>query len=576
LSPLPLLIPAPRELELRGEGAPRDARAERRHDASLPPQGYALEIDASGIRLSAGDRHGLRHGEQTLAALREQGGARLPGLRIRDWPDFAERGYMLDVSRDRVPTMASLRALVDLLARLRINQLQLYTEHTFAYRAHERVWRDASPLTHDEIRALDACCAAHGIELVPNQNSFGHMERWLRHEPYRALAELPERRGARVPSCLAPDAAGAAFVIELYRELLPCFASRRINIGCDETFELGQGRSRERCERLGRERVYLEFVSRLCAWLHERGRQVQLWGDILGRRPDLARELPGEVAALVWGYEAPMDPASLPADARDALARLDSPLEWLRGFDARIAPYREAGVPVVVCPGTSGWNSLLGRLPNALGNLRDAAESGLRAGARGMLITDWGDHGHWQPPLVSLAPLVYGASVAWCGETNRDLALEPVLVHLLGPDAALAPHLVRLGALHAGTGLRALNATPFFLALLRPLDADPGTIGTPERAALERTADALDAELRAIPGDSLPARELRQAAALARHGTWRLLRRHFAAGPAPAELRRDLEARIAEQRALWLERSRPGGLPESLARLESRLSDYER
>jgi hypothetical protein len=566
-------VPAPRELEPRGSGPPRDARAERRLDTSLPPEGYALELDAAGIRLRAGDRVGLRYGEQTLGEIRAQSGAWLPGLRIRDWPDFAQRGFMLDVSRDRVPTQRSLFELVALLARLRINQLQLYTEHTFAYRAHEIVWREASPLTHEEIRALDGHCAAHGIELVPNQNSFGHMERWLRHQPYRALAELPEGHAGRPPACLAPDAASAAFVTELYRELLPCFSSQRINIGCDETFELGRGRSRERCERDGNERVYLAFVTRLVSWLRERGRQVQLWGDILGRRPELAAELPEGVVALVWGYEAPIDPASLPAEMLDPLRRLGQPPDWLRGFAQRSAPFARAEVPFLVCPGTSSWNSLVGRLPNALANLRDAAESGLDAGAPGILITDWGDNGHWQPPIVSLPPLVYGAALAWGVERNRALPLEAALARVLGEDAALAPHLLRLGELSEQTGLRALNATPFFLALLRPPDATLPLLGTPDRARLEGALEHAGAALSAIPGDSLAARELRQAATLARHGVGRLLRRFFEAGPTRSDLRRDLEAAIAAQRAVWLERSRPGGLRESLARLEARLAD---
>ncbi len=566
MSEPPLLVPAPRELERRGEGPPRDARTERRIDASLPAQGYLLELDRGAITLRASDAAGFRYGEQTLAELRAAAGPRLPGLRIRDWPDFAQRGYLLDVSRDRVPTTDSLRRLVDRLARLRINQLQLYTEHTFAYRGHQAVWRDASPLTHPEIRELDAYCAARGVELVPNQNSFGHMERWLRHPDYRELAELPEGRAGRPAACLAPDAESAAFVTELYRELLPCFSSRRVNIGCDETFELGRGRSRERCEREGRERVYLDFITRLFAYLRDRGREVQFWGDILGRRPDLARELPEGVAALVWGYEEPMDPASLPEQTRTTLERLGQPLDWLEGFGARIRPFAAAGVPFLVCPGTSSWNSLTGRLSNALGNLRDAAERGLEAGARGMLITDWGDNGHWQPPIVSLAPLVYGAAVAWCGAANRALALEPALAHLLGDDASLAPHLVRLGSVHQETGLRAFNATSFFLALQRPPGADLGLHGTPQRAALERTLEILESELRDITGDSVAARELRQAAALARQGTWRLLRRSFDAGPSDAELRRDLDARLDQQRELWLATSRPGGLPDSLSR----------
>ena len=100
-------------------------------------------------------------------------------------------GYMLDISRDKVPTMASLRRMVDVLSALGYNQFQLYTEHTFAYKAHATVWADASPMTAGEIRELDAYCRDRGIELVPNQNSFGHLEKWFKHPEYRPLAEAP-------------------------------------------------------------------------------------------------------------------------------------------------------------------------------------------------------------------------------------------------------------------------------------------------------------------------------------------------------------------------------------------------
>ena len=100
-------------------------------------------------------------------------------------PAFERRGLMLDISRNRVPTLDWLRQLIDALAVLRYNELQLYTEHTFAYAAHSIVWEQASPITADEIRELDSYCSQRGIELVPNQNSFGHMERWLRHDAYK-------------------------------------------------------------------------------------------------------------------------------------------------------------------------------------------------------------------------------------------------------------------------------------------------------------------------------------------------------------------------------------------------------
>src|SRR2546423_4155521 len=187
-----VLLPVPRKCVLRdGTRCGKRVTSRIARDA-LPAQGYRMSLDRDGVEITAADGAGEFNARQTLAQLRRQFGNDLPQGEIQDWPDFAVRGVMLDISRDKVPTMATLFMLVDLFGELKINQLQLYTEHTFAYRGHEEVWRDASPMTAPEIRELDAYCRARFIELVPNQNSFGHMERWLKHPRYQPLAEKPE------------------------------------------------------------------------------------------------------------------------------------------------------------------------------------------------------------------------------------------------------------------------------------------------------------------------------------------------------------------------------------------------
>ena len=87
------------------------------------------------------------------------------------------RGAMLDISRDKVPTMATLRGLIELLASWKINQIQLYTEHTFAYRAHPEVWATASPMTADEIVELDAFCRERFVELNADPTADNRAER---------------------------------------------------------------------------------------------------------------------------------------------------------------------------------------------------------------------------------------------------------------------------------------------------------------------------------------------------------------------------------------------------------------
>ncbi len=188
---------------------------------------------------------------------------------------------MLDISRDRVPTRATLERLVGLLRLARLNHLQLYIEHTFAYREHEVVWRDASPLTADDVRWLDAVCRDAGIELVANQNCFGHMNRWLQHEAYRQRAEAPDGfellPGVRLPaSVLAPTPENAAFARDLFDELLPNFSSRRVNVGFDEPFELGHGVSRDEVARRGKVAVYIDHLRRVADPLLEQGFEVLL------------------------------------------------------------------------------------------------------------------------------------------------------------------------------------------------------------------------------------------------------------------------------------------------------------
>jgi hypothetical protein len=584
----PLLLPRPRHLERSGSGAPVHSAPRVERDASLPAQGFALETGPDAVRVRAADAPGERYARALLAQLASQPVAgHFPGVRVRDWPDFPVRGFMLDVSRDRVPSRETLARIVDLLDLLRINHLQLYVEHSFAYRAHEVVWRDASPLTAEDLRWLDALCRERGIELAGNQNCFGHMGRWLRHPQYRARAEAPDgwrtRTGAWLPpGVLLPDAENARFAVELCREQLECLSSRRINIGCDETFELGRGRSRAEVEARGAGRVYLEHLLRIVGPLHADGCDVQFWGDVVRNHPELVPELPRKATtALLWHYEAPASGAPLPPAVAALLAEFGVGPEQQRGFAGAVPPFAAAQFPFWVCPGTSTWNSLVGRLPNARANLIDAAEVGRSAGAGGYLITCWGDNGHLDPPSVSFAPLAYGAAVSWCLAENRDLDLAAALDRFVFEDAAgeVGEVLEQIGCAYLGTGRSAFNASPLFHALVGGgLLGSMGETDVAEtQATLESLAAARAALERARPAcadGELVRLELATAIRLARHGGWRLLRDADAPVPATAELQRDLVEAIEEQRACWLARSRPGGLRDSLARLEATLAGY--
>ena len=257
-------------------------------DPGLHPEGYRLEITETGAHLIAADTRGLLHGSRVTRQLFAAAEGALPCLRITDYPDLAVRGFMLDISRGKVPLLSELLALVESLSALRINQFQLYVEHTFAFPGHEIVWREASPLTPEDLAAIGKRCAELGIELVPNLNTFGHLERWLRHEPYRKLAECPDgwihpltQQFKPHPSTLKPDKASLEFVAGLLDAYLPHFHSNQVNIGGDEPWELGQGASKASVDACGKHRVYLEHLNRIHELVRARGKRMQFWGDIL-------------------------------------------------------------------------------------------------------------------------------------------------------------------------------------------------------------------------------------------------------------------------------------------------------
>jgi hypothetical protein len=497
---------------------------------------------------------------------------------------------MLDVSRDRVPTRDTLARLVELCALARINHFELYTEHTFAYAEHEVVWREASPMTPDDVRWLDDRCTAAGIDLVANQNCFGHMGRWLAHEPYRRRAEAPDGfepiPGYHMePTVLAPTPENAAFARALFAELLPNFRSRRVNVNCDETFDLGHGRSADLVARVGKERVYVDHLRRIVEPLASDGYSVHYWADIVRKDPALARELPDTARPVCWTYEAPR---ALEGAARHLdpgigalLDRLGVDVEAMSGFDMNTRPLADADVPFWVAPGTSAWDSLVGRIDNATANLLDASRTGRDRGAEGYLITDWGDNGHLQPPSVSFGPIAYGGAVAWCADANHDVDLADVLDEHVFHDSSgrLGTAVLELGRQWDRTGRHSFNGSPLQGALVpAAFSFATGEVSATATAEVAERIDACAQEIeRATPGcgdADIVRDELVQAARLARHGAWRLLASVDGPAPDAEQLRADLADAIAGQRDVWLRRSRPGGLPDSIARLEATLATY--
>lgn len=362
-------------------------------------EAYLLEVTPRKILLAASDAAGLLMGVQTLRQMFRQGKTVLPCMTVRDYPKINARGYYLDVTRGRVPKLDELKKFVEKLSFYKINQLQLYVEHSFLFPGFSEVWRDDTPLSAEDILELDRFCKLYQIDLIPSLSSFGHLYKVLRTKTFRHLGEFPEmadepfgfadRMRHHTLNVAEPDAlAYAKGMIDRYMAL---FSSRYFNICADETFDLGKGRGSAMAKKKGTQGMYLEFVEELCRHVASKGKIPMFWGDIIRSFPEAALELPKETICLNWGYDAKETP-----DATKIFA--------------------DNGIRQYTCPGVSGWNQLIPRIRDSYENIQRMCGYALKYGAEGVLTTDWGDYGHINHPDFSTVGMIFGAAFSWRGE----------------------------------------------------------------------------------------------------------------------------------------------------------------
>lgn len=360
-------------------------------------KGQAYTIDSRGENIVlTGGSEGLWHGMQTILQITAQCGADFPRLRIEDAPKLLNRGHYLDVTRGRIPKVKWLKQWIDRLAYYKINQFQLYIEHTYLFRDLTELWRDDTPYTAADILELDAYCRVRGIELVPSLSSFGHLYKLLSTREYRHLCELENtddqpfsvlgRMQHHTIDVTNPDS--LKLIQSMLAEFMELFQSRKFNLCADETFDLGTGRSKAEAEKLGKSRLYINYVKELAEFIVARGRRPMFWGDVIVGFPELIKELPPETICLTWGY-AP--------EQRD--------YETMK--------MAEAGAVQYCCPGCCGWNELINVNWNSYHNIKQMAGHAAKYGAVGFLNTDWGDFLHVNHPDFSIAGMIYGAAFSW-------------------------------------------------------------------------------------------------------------------------------------------------------------------
>lgn len=320
-------------LRLDGEG---------RHGA----EGYTLDVTLDGVTIEASTPAGLFYGVQSLNQLAADSRT-LRCLKIEDYPRFAYRGVLIDISR-HFRSKEFLMRQIDMMSQLKMNRLHLHLTDAAGWRIEidaypeltsYAAWRTPATwkewwygdrrhveegsegayggyLTKQDARELVAYANERYVTIIPEIEMPGHSDEVLATYPQLKCTTNPERQG---DLCIGKEAT-FEMMQTILDEIIEIFPSEYIHIGGDEA-----GKSswvecddcRRRMQEEGLESVdelQSYMIHRIEEYLNARGRQIIGWDEILqgGLAPNATvmswRGEEGGIAAANMGHNVVMSP----------------------------------------------------------------------------------------------------------------------------------------------------------------------------------------------------------------------------------------------------------------------------
>lgn len=404
---------------------------------------YHLIIQEDRIQIISKTEKAAFYGLVTLKQLQSE--QIIETQEIKDKPDLEVRGLMLDISRAKVLNVSSIKKIIDLVAELKYNHLELYVEgFSYEYKNIKEALADKNYLTQEEYLEVEKYAIEKYIDFVPNQNGFGHMSDWLALDKFKELAECPdgfETWGSkRPPSTLDPtNPKSFELVKQMYEEMIPFTKSKYFNMNFDEPYELGHGKSKQECLKTSTEDVYIEYLEKLANVVRKYNKTPMIWGDVLVKHPDKISKLSKDIVFIDWGYNKAYD------------------------FVNHAKMLEELKVKYLLAPGTSTWSSITGRFIDMKETIENSTYASKKYHGLGILLTDWGDMGHLQYLPSSYLGFIYGAMLSWSSGTIEDA--EKYLAIILN-DETLAKVIVELSHYHELEGEYRDYGTRLFASIM--------------------------------------------------------------------------------------------------------------
>jgi hexosaminidase len=294
--------------------------------------------------------------------------------------DFKVKGFHLDL-RIQVMTVPALKDFAKKLRDNGLNTLVMEWEATYPFKDHPLI-PNRYAYTREEVVDFISYCDSLGLDVIPLQQSFGHVEYILRHYRYKDLRE--DQKDYSQVNPLREELNKELFT-SLYKDLIATHTSDYIHIGGDETYLLGHSaESKKKVEAVGKGRLYGDYIKLLCDIVVGLGKRPVLWADIALKYPDALEGLPKETVFVDWNYG------------------------WDINMFGKHENLLKSGFEIWGSPSIRSHpdNYFLTQWEKHFNNIRDFIPLARGFGYQGMVMTSWSTSGLYSPVWESTRDIV--------------------------------------------------------------------------------------------------------------------------------------------------------------------------
>lgn len=300
-------------------------------------------------------------------------------------------GVMLDVSRNAVKTVATVKKVIDCLQKMGYNALELYAEDTYRLEDEPYFGYQRGGYTGAELKEIDAYAREHGVELIPCVQTLAHFTQTVRLPHYRPMVDTAD-------ILLADDERTYALIEKIFANAAENFTSRQINIGMDEAHMVGLGQYLDEHGYCNRFEVLNRHLGKVCAIAEKYGFTPHMWSDMYFRlqnkgeyygenieiRSEVVEKVPDKVELAYWDYYHIK----------------------IEDYDEMFVAHQKFGREIWFAGGAWSWQGFAPLNYYSLHTMRPAMESVRKHGVKKVLITMWGDNGG-ECSFFSLLPSLY-------------------------------------------------------------------------------------------------------------------------------------------------------------------------